>query len=366
MLHLTQDPMRILMTTDCVGGVWRYAVDACTGLAQQGAEVALVCLGPAASPGQLQEAREAGIELICLDAELDWMARDSEAIHASAIALDGVVRDWSPTLVHLNAPALAGFMEQTAPCVLAAHSCIATWWSHVRRSRFPEDWTWYVRVVKAGLSAADMVLVPTRAFGDALTATYGPQRDLHVIPNGSKPFAPESKGSFALAAGRWWDDGKNARVLDAVAAITSCPIYAAGPLIGPNGTAADFRVVRWAGDLRHVDMRGWLARAPIFVSPAVYEPFGLAVLEAASGGAALVLSDIPTFRELWDRAAVFVDPRQPDAIADAIDFLAGNDGARERLARAARERACNFTIDRQVAALIAAYQSAISAHSQAA
>ena len=39
---------------------------------------------------------------------------------------------------------------------------------------------------------------------------------------------------------------------------------------------------------------------------ALYEPFGLAVLEAAQAGCALVLSDIPTFRELWDGAALFV------------------------------------------------------------
>ena len=51
-----------------------------------------------------------------------------------------------------------------------------------------------------------------------------------------------------------------------------------------------------------------MARAAIFVSSSVYEPFGLAVLEAAGSGAALVLSDIPTFRELWDEAALFAPP----------------------------------------------------------
>ena len=41
-----------------------------------------------------------------------------------------------------------------------------------------------------------------------------------------------------------------------------------------------------------------------------FEPFGLAVLEAARAGCALVLSDIATFRELWDGAALFVARRR--------------------------------------------------------
>src|SRR5690606_16627647 len=139
MLPMNPMPLRILMTTDCVGGVWRYAVDVCSALARQGVQVGLVCLGPSPSPAQLQEAREAGIELICLDAELDWMAMNSDAIHACAIDLDELVRDWSPTVVHLNAPALACFMEQTVPTVSTAHSCLGTWWSAVRRVRFPDD-----------------------------------------------------------------------------------------------------------------------------------------------------------------------------------------------------------------------------------
>ena len=49
-----------------------------------------------------------------------------------------------------------------------------------------------------------------------------------------------------------------------------------------------------------------LPTRPIFVSVSRYEPFGLAVLEAAHAGCALVLSDIPTFRELWQGAASFV------------------------------------------------------------
>ena len=59
MLSLNTRPLRILMTADSVGGVWRYAMDACAELRRQGAEVALACIGPAPSPGQHQEAARA-------------------------------------------------------------------------------------------------------------------------------------------------------------------------------------------------------------------------------------------------------------------------------------------------------------------
>ena len=59
----------------------------------------------------------------------------------------------------------------------------------------------------------------------------------------------------------------------------------------------------------------------MFVSSARYEPFGLAVLEAAAAGCALVLSDIPTFRELWDGAATFVACDDDLALAQAIERI---------------------------------------------
>ena len=64
-----------------------------------------------------------------------------------------------------------------------------------------------------------------------------------------------------------------------------------------------------------------LARASIFVLPARYDPFGFTPLEAALAGCAMVLSNIPTLRETWDKSALFVEPDDADAIASAINTL---------------------------------------------
>ena len=103
-----------------------------------------------------------------------------------------------------------------------------------------------------------------------------------------------------------------------------------------------------------------MRRASIFVAPSIYEPFGLAILEAARAGTPLVLADIPTFRELWDVAAIFAPPRDAAAIAAAINMLAADRRLRSALARSARARAQQFTRERQADAMLAAYEDAMA------
>jgi glycosyltransferase involved in cell wall biosynthesis len=71
----------------------------------------------------------------------------------------------------------------------------------------------------------------------------------------------------------------------------------------------------------------------------LYEPFGLAVLEAAQLGTPLVLADNATFRELWADAAVFVDPHDPDAWATTLAALLASPKDRKCLGARAQMRA---------------------------
>jgi glycosyltransferase involved in cell wall biosynthesis len=98
-----------------------------------------------------------------------------------------------------------------------------------------------------------------------------------------------------------------------------------------------------------------LSTRPVFASAARYEPFGLAVLEAALAGCALVLSDIPTFRELWDGAAVFVDPDDADGFAEAIGILAADGPLRLGNGARARERAAAYGPTAMAAGMITVY-----------
>src|SRR5690606_3875973 len=113
---------------------------------------------------------------------------------------------------------------------------------------------------------------------------------------------------FVLTAGRLWDRAKNVAALDAVAPSLPWPVLVAGDDSGPDGQAEIGRNLRPLGLLAPAELAQWMGRAAVFALPARYEPFGLAVLEAALSGCALVLGDIPTFRELWDDTALFVPP----------------------------------------------------------
>jgi glycogen synthase len=94
----------------------------------------------------------------------------------------------------------------------------------------------------------------------------------------------------------------------------------------------------------------------IFVAPARYEPFGLAILEAAAAGCALVLGDIPSLRENWGGAAVFVDLEDRSALKSAINDLIANPGGRGRVATVVQCRAREFTLLRMARAYAALYR----------
>jgi glycosyltransferase involved in cell wall biosynthesis len=99
-----------------------------------------------------------------------------------------------------------------------------------------------------------------------------------------------------------------------------------------------------------------LARAAVFALPARYEPFGLAALEAAFAGCALVLGDIASLREVWDDAALYVDPDDDDALEAALRTLIDDDTLRREYARRARTRATLYTTERMVDAYVELYE----------
>ena len=124
--------------------------------------------------------------------------------------------------------------------------------------------------------------------------------------------------------------------------------------------AVEFAAIHALGSLNGEGIGKWLAARPVFVSTAIYEPFGLAVLEAALAGCPLVLSDIPTFRELWHDAALFVPPDNADEIAAALAALMADAPRRNQLARLARNRALAFTPQRMAQGYMALYQEMLS------
>jgi glycosyltransferase involved in cell wall biosynthesis len=357
---LTGQPTRVLMTLDAVGGIWRYAMDLAVAMAGQGIETVFVGLGPQPSVHQRGEAERLG-RLEWLDVPLDWLVEDPTELDRLPGQLAELVERHGIDLIHLNLPTQACGLQVNCPVVVASHSCVATWFRAVHGRALPDGWAWQQQRNAAGLQRADAVLVPSRSHAAMLEACYGAIAGLAVVPNSTTPHrAARSKDPFVLAAGRWWDEGKNGAVLETAAGWLDWPLLMAGATRGPNGQ--DFGIKRaWAlGELPGGRLAALMAKAGIVASPSVYEPFGLVALEAASAGACLVLADIPTYRELWDGAAMFVPPRDAAAWTDAINGLARDPGRRAQLGQAAQARAIRFTPAAQLEGVLAAYASAMS------
>jgi len=91
-------------------------------------------------------------------------------------------------------------------------------------------------------------------------------------------------------------------------------------------------VVEVAG-LSNGGWRALLAGAVALLAPSLAEGFGLPLAEALTAGTPALCSDIPTFREIAGEAVDFIGPDQPEAWADRIGQLAGQDGGARRDAR---------------------------------
>lgn len=344
---------RLLMTTDAVGGIWRYSVDLAEGLAQCGIRTVLAVLGPSASLAQRAEAETVpGLRLVETGLPLDWTAATPQELAQASERLSGLAALTGVGSVHLHAPALVGAARWPAPVVSVAHSCMATWWHAVRGGPMPDDFAWRRTVTRAGLLASKGVIAPTAAHARATEAAYGPM-PIHVVHNGSRalPIPSRPRRPGVLTAGRLWDAGKAADWLDRAAPGLNLPVRAAGPTRGPEGSEARFDHLRLLGTLAPDALAAAYAGATVFVSMARYEPFGLAVLEAAQSGMALVLSDTPGFRELWDGAAIFVADE-----AGLLTALRQALAAPEPWAAQAQDRAWRYTIDKMAAGTLAVHR----------
>lgn len=356
---------RLLMTVDAVGGVWQYATDLAQSLAGHGFETLLAVLGPEPDEGQREAVRGmAGVRVIETGLALDWLA-GAEETRAAAGALSALVEREQVDLVHLNSPALAADGRFAVPVLGAVHGCMSTWWQAARPGQpLDPDLAWHHAMMREGMRRCDAVVAPSAAYAETVWQHYGLPLRPFVVHNGRRrpALAPQGKPEpIAFTAGRLWDEVKATPLLDAVAARLSVPFEAAGPLQAPHGEAVRPQHLLATGTLDGTALSARMAKRPVFVSAATFEPFGLAVLEAASHGCALVLSDIPTFRELWDGAASFVPCGDVDGFAAAIEALLADPARRERLGEAARMRAQEFTPQATAAAMADHYRALIAA-----
>ncbi|MEW9855371.1 glycosyltransferase family 4 protein [Novosphingobium sp. M1R2S20] len=362
---MVQPPVRLLMTVDAVGGVWQYATELACALRPHGFETVLAVIGPPPSSEQRSAIERAkGIRLLETGLPLDWLSEAASTRHAAA-EVAAIVRREGADLVHLNSPALAAGQSYPVPLIGVAHGCLATWWD-AARPREPLDpaFRWHRDMMAQGLRTCDRVITPSASFARTLQRVFTLPVSPQVVHNGRalpKRVRAVAGTNAAFTAGRLWDEVKNLRTLDAAAALLSFPFLAAGEATAPHGETRTAEHLTLLGQLDGQALSARLEQRPVFVSAATFEPFGLAVLEAAGARCPLVLSDIPTFRELWDGAAVFVDPFDAAGFARTTEDILRDQDKRDALGEAAYERALRFTPERLACAMAEHYRDVLAA-----
>jgi glycosyltransferase involved in cell wall biosynthesis len=350
-------PSRILMTTDTVGGVWTYALELAAGLAAAQVEVILATMGAPLSSAQRAQARRLQNVYICESSyRLEWMDDPWEDVAEAGLWLQSLEARYEPDIVHVNGYA-HGTLQWMNPVVMVGHSCVLSWFDAVKGHAAPADWRHYEREVRRGLQAADHVVAPTQAMLEALLRHYGPLPRCSVIANGrdTQAFSGARKEPFILSAGRLWDEAKNVRLLCEVAPALEWPVRVAGAQTAPDAAAVDLPNVQCLGVLGASELAALYGRAAIYALPARYEPFGLSALEAALSECALVLSDIPSLREVWQDAAMYLPAGDAATWRAALQFLISDPAYAAERGAAARRRALEFSRERFAAGYLDLY-----------
>ena len=353
-------PRRVLMTVDPVGGVFTYAVELARALDGHGLHVAMATMGGRLRREQRHAlARMPNVSVHESTFRLEWMDDPWADVARAGEWLLGLEARVAPDVMHLNGYVHAA-LPWRAPVVVAAHSCVLSWWRAVRHEPAPAGWLRYRDAVAAGLREAAVVVAPTAAVVRDLERHYGPLPHARVVPNGrdARAVPVGSKRPLILCAARLWDEAKNVAALREVARRVPWPICVAGPAEGPGGARVSLEGLWALGTLSPAALAPWFARAAIYALPVRYEPFGLSALEAGLAACALVLGDLPSLREVWGDAAVFVDPEDRDALAGALRDLAARDLRRHALGARARARALTFSPRQMADGYLAAYLAA--------
>jgi glycosyltransferase involved in cell wall biosynthesis len=261
------------------------------------------------------------------------------------------------------------------PYVLAVHDL-----QHRLQPEFPEvsvDGEYERReyAFRNGVRYAAMVLVDSEVGREEVLNAYGdwisPER-IAVLPFVPPPYLDRPTaakvdevrsrygvpGRYLLFPAQFWPHKNHVRVIEAMSALRRAGVAISILLTGSAGdpirsqVATDVRqaverggltdAVMMAGHVPDADMAGLYAGSVGVVLPTFFGPTNIPVLEAWKLDVPILTSDIRGIREQVGDAALLVEPRSVDSIADGLKRLWTDEVLRQQLVQAGRRRVDSY------------------------
>lgn len=130
-----------------------------------------------------------------------------------------------------------------------------------------------------------------------------------------------------------------------------------------RGIFATIESSPWNSHIHHLDYLSdelialFYSKAEAFVYPSFYEGFGLPVLEAMTLGTPVITSNTSSLPEVAGDAALFVDPYDPEQLADVILNVLTDSQLRQKLIKQGKERASQFSWQKTAEQTLKIYKS---------
>jgi len=282
--------------------------------------------------------------------------------------LSGLVKSIAPEAClnfSLTGPVWDGFDGRRCPTSFVVHDTMVLEMKGYFGSGSLQDAlkrSFYRRLFRASCPRAAAIAVPTRKVMDDLCRLH-PEAEskIRVVYEGQDLFTPgipdsSARGGFLLYVGNARPYKNLGRLLEAYASAARSPevpdlvmvvrkdraFPSFQEALARSGAGGRTRVLTAVSDAELIEL---YRTCTAFVSPSVWEGFGLPVLEAMSAGCPVIASRGTALEEVAGDGALLVDPYDVDAIAGAIREICSSSVMRGELAARAVSRAILFGWD---------------------
>jgi rhamnosyl/mannosyltransferase len=358
-----------------IGGMETVLRDLSEGLVARGDEVTVLCA--AEGPRGARETR-GGVTVVRSPSLGKWFSQPVTPLLPATLAwLRG-----SFDVVHVHMP---NPLAELAAAALAGHApVVVTYHADVIRQR--ALWPLYVPTRSAILSLARSIVVPTECHVRYSAVLAPLAHKCVVVPFGLSPeryrldeagrarvAALRSRyGAFVLFAGRLVHYKGLTELVESVRDVDGrLVVVGDGPQRALTESIIDeFHLrarVSLVGAVSQAELNAYLEACAVLVLPSVSrsENFGMILLEGMLFGKPLVTTRLRSGVEAVNEDGVsglVVEPRDPRALAGALNVLLADDARRAAMGRAARARLdSHFSLARMIDGYRAVYAEAVGA-----